>query len=92
MDMLVIYYSEWGDWSISEIGADYAILYNAWEEHTSKIKITANTLEVIDTTMNKAVTYYMQCVLSDRREEIWDKVNRKLAIMETCFSYSHEQQ
>lgn len=89
MDMLVMYHSEWGDWSLSEIGADYAILYNAWEEYTSKIKITPIFLEVIETTMEKSATYYMQCVLNDRRGEIWDNINRKIALNKRCLLNNH---
>ena len=77
VEWLVMHRSEWGDWSLYEAGDNYAILYNAWEEHTSKIKITENSLEVIETTMDKAAAYYMQCVLGDRRKEIWAIINRK---------------
>lgn len=85
MDMLVMYHSEWGDWSLRELGVDYAILYNAWEEYTSKIKVTPNSLDVIESTMKKSATYYMQCVLSNRQEEIWDRINRKITVAERCF-------
>lgn len=46
--MLVMYRSEWGEWLLYEVEDDYAILDNAWEEHTSKIKITEKSLEVIN--------------------------------------------
>lgn len=78
MDALVMYRSEWGDWSLFEIENGYAILYNAWEEHVSKIKVTADSLEVIETTVDRSVAYYMQCILEDKREEIWSRINRKI--------------
>lgn len=78
-EMLVMHRSEWGDWSLYEVEDDYAILDNAWDEHTSKIKITPNSLEVIETTMEKSAAYYMQCILEEKREEIWRRINQEIA-------------
>lgn len=79
MDALVMYHSEWGDWSLFEKGDGYAILYNAWREHVTKIKVTTDSLEVIETTVDRAVAYYMQCILGDKRSEIWRKIEKSSA-------------
>lgn len=70
---VILHTKEWGALILLDKNDEYILVENTWHKYTSKIKVTNNDLKVIETNMITAQIYYVECVLGDKREEIWNR-------------------